>query len=58
MEIVDIRIKHYETNYKDTIKTSHPISRIKRKIKELYKTFVLVPADKAANNIVVVCRKY
>ena len=28
------------------------------KLDKLYKTFVLVPADKAANNIVVVCRKY
>jgi len=53
MEIVDIRIKHYETNYKDT-STSNSISRIKRKLKYLYNEYVFVPADKAANNIVVV----
>ena len=53
MEIVDVRIKDHETNYKhQNVKTS--ISRIKNKLKELGKEFVFVPADKAANNVVVV----
>ena len=53
MEIVDVRIKHHETNYKH-LNTKTPISRIKNKLKELGKEFVFVPADKAANNVVVV----
>ena len=53
MEIVDVRIKHHETNYKH-LNTKAPISRIKNKLKELGKEFVFVPADKAANNVVVV----
>ena len=35
IEKVFLRIKHYETNYKDT-GTSHVVSRLKRKIKELH----------------------
>ena len=58
MEIVDIRIKNYKTNYKDTNTISHAISGIKHKIKKPYKTYVFVPAHKAFNNIVVICRKY
>ena len=34
------------------------ISRIRNKLPELSKRFVFVPSDKAANNVVVVCRKY
>ena len=55
MEIVCIRIKHYETNYKDTSE-SHAVSRLKPKIKELQKTYMFVPAHKAADNIVVICK--
>ena len=53
MEIVKIRIKHSETHYKqqDTIPS---ISRIKRKLKDLEKEYIFVPADKAANNVVIV----
>ena len=58
IHVVDIRIKHYEMIYKDTSITSNAVSRIKRKIKEFHKTHVFAPADKAANNIVVVGRKY
>ena len=51
MEIVDVRIKHHETNYKhESTKTS--ISRIKDK--GTWKRISFVPADKAANNVVVV----
>ena len=53
MEIVDIRIDHYSNTYKEeTAKIS--ISRIKDKLKKLKAEFVFVPADKAANNIIVV----
>ena len=38
--------------------TSHAVSRIKFKIKNLPKTYVFVPSNKVANNIVVVCRKW
>ena len=54
MEIVDIRIRHYYTNYKGTSAASHVVSRIKSNIKELHKTYLLVPADKEFNHIVLV----
>ena len=41
----------------EDVSTSHTVSKSKRKIKERHKTYITVPADKAANNIVVVCRK-
>ena len=52
MEIVNIRIKHFETHYKqqDTIPS---ISRIKRKLKDLEKEYIFVPADKAVNAVIV-----
>ena len=54
MKIVDIRIQHFKEHF--TINNNHkkPISRIKHKLKELAKKFVFVPADKAANNIIIV----
>ena len=53
MEIVDVRIKHHESTYKHKI-TKSSISRIKNKLKELSKEFIIVPADKAAKSVVVV----
>ena len=53
MAIVDIRIKHHETNY-ICIDNQQPLTKIKTKLKELGKKFVFVPADKAANNVVIV----
>ena len=53
MEIEDIPIKHYETNYKDT-STSRAVSWLTCKTKERHYTYVWVAADKAAKNIVVV----
>ena len=29
-----------------------------RSLKELHNRYVLVPADKAAQNVIIVCRKY
>ena len=42
MEIVDIRINHYETIYKDASTTPHAVSKTKRKIKELHKTYMFL----------------
>jgi len=53
MSIVNIRIKHHEANYI----CSNPrmtVTRIKQKLKQLGEKFVFVPADKAANNVVIV----
>ena len=54
MKIVDIRIQHFKEHF--TINNNHkkPISRIKHKLKELARKFAFVPADKAANNIIIV----
>ena len=54
MKIVDIRLQHFKEHL--TLNNNHknPISRIKHKLKELAKEFVFVPADKAANNIIIV----
>ena len=53
MEVVDIRINHFETHYKQQ-NTIPAISKIKRKLNDLGKEYIFVPADKAANNVVVV----
>ncbi len=54
MKIVDIRIKHFKQHFDDTNKPKNNISRIKNKLKALSKDFVFAPADKAANNIIIV----
>ena len=54
--IVDIRIKFYSQN--TNLLTPKPKSSfryLKQGIQEFHRKYVLVPADKAANNIVVVC---
>ena len=54
MNIVDIRIQHFKEHF--TLNNNHnkPISRIKHKLKELAKELVFVPADNAANKIIIV----
>ena len=54
MQIVDIRIQHFKEHFTINPYNNKPISRIKHKLKELAKEFVFVPADKAANNIIIV----
>ena len=54
MNIVDIRIQHFKDHFTLNNNRNKPISRIKHKLKELAKEFVFVPADKAANNIIIV----
>ena len=55
--IVDKRIKFYSQN--SNILPPKPKSsfrHLKQGIQEFHRKYVLVPADKAANNVVVVCR--
>ena len=51
-------IQHFKEQF--TLNNSHnkPISRNKHKLKELAKEFILVPVDKAANNIIIVWRLF
>ena len=54
-DIVDKRIKFYSQNtYLLPPKPS--FKHLKQGIQEFQRKYVLVPADKAANNVVVVCR--
>ena len=59
MNVEDKRISHFKNNLEVNNRVHNtPISRIRNKLQILSKRFVFVPADKAANNVVVVCRKY
>ena len=55
--IVDKRIKFYsqDTNLLPP-KPKSSFRHLKQGIQEFHRKYVLVPADKAANNVVVVCR--
>ena len=55
--IVDKRIKFYSqnTNFLPP-KHKSTFRHLKQGIQEFHRKYVLVPADKAANNVVVVCR--
>ena len=56
-KIIDGRISFYcNNNYLDLLPSTHRISfrHLKKGIHEFHRRFVLVPADKAANNVVVV----
>ena len=55
--IVDKRIQFYSQNTNLLPpKPKSSFRHLKQGIQELYRKYVLVPADKAANNVVVVCR--
>ena len=55
--IVDKRIKFYSLNTNILPPTpKSPIRHLKQGIQEFHRKHVFVPADKAANNVVVVCR--
>ena len=55
MDIVDLRITHFENTFiHNQIKKNPSRSMIIPKLKELGKYFVVVPVDKATNNVVVV----
>jgi len=57
LEIVKKRIDYHQLHHIET-STTLSVPRIKTKLDLLGKKFVFVPADKAANNVVVVCKKY
>ena len=55
--IVDKRIKFYSQNTNLLPpKTKIFFRHLKQGIQDFHRKYVLVPADKAANNVVVVCR--
>jgi len=54
IDIVDFRITHFETIFIQNLAKYLAVSRIKYKLKEFSKSFVFIPANKAANNIVAV----
>ena len=55
--IVDRRIKFYSQNTNILLpKPKSSFRHLKQGIQEFHRKYVLVPADKAANNVVVVCR--
>ena len=55
--IVDKRIKFYSQNTNLLPpKPKSSFKHLKQGIQEFHRKYVLVPADKAANNVVVVCR--
>ena len=55
--IVDKRIKFYSQNTNLLPpKPKSSFRHLKQGIQEIHRKYVLVPADKAANNVVVVCR--
>ena len=54
---MDKRIKFYSQNTNLLLpKPNSSFMHLKQGIQEFHRTYVLVPADKAANNVVVVCR--
>ena len=57
--IVDKRIKFYSQNTNLLPpKPKSSFRHLKQGIQEFHRKYVLVPADKAANNVVVVCRHH
>ena len=57
LRIVDKRIKFYSQNTNLLPpKPKSSFRHLKQGIQEFHRKYVLVPADKAANNVVVVCR--
>ena len=58
-DIIDIRVDFYKTNPSMLPrKPNYNINHLKKGIQEFHSKFVLVPADKASNNIIIVWRKY
>ena len=55
---MDGRIKFYSQNTTNLLhpKPESSFTHLKQGIQEFHRKYVLVPADKAANNVVVVCR--
>ena len=59
LRIIDIRIENFTKHphlYKQP--TSRSLGSLKRKMEKLHSKYVFAPADKAANNVIVICKKY
>ena len=59
LRIVDIRIENYTVHphlYKQP--PSRSVKALKRKMERLHRKYVFAPADKAANNVIVIWKKY
>ena len=59
LRIVDIRIENYTVHphlYKQP--PSRSVKALKRKMERLHSKYVFAPADKAANNVIIIWKKY
>ena len=59
LRIIDIRIENFTKHphlYKQP--TSRSVKSLKRKREKLYSKYVIAPADKAANNVIIICTKH
>ena len=55
LRIVDIRIENFTTHphlYKQP--PSRSVKSLKRKMEKLHSKYVIAPADKAANNVIII----
>ena len=59
LRIVDIRIENFTTHphlYQPP--PSRTVKALKRKMEKLHSKYVFVPADKAANNVIIIWKRY
>ena len=59
LRIVDIRIENFTTHphlYKQP--PSRSVKALKRKMETLHSKYVFAPADKAANNVIIIWKRY
>ena len=59
LRIVDIRIENFTTHprlYKQP--PSRSVNALKRKMEKLHSKYVFAPADKAANNVIIILKRY
>ena len=59
VRIVDIRIEHFTTH--QHLYKQHPsrsVKALKRKMKKLNSKYVFAPADKSANNVIIIWKRY
>ena len=59
LRIVDIRIENFTTHlhlYEQPPSLS--VKALKRKMEKLHSKYVFAPADKAANSVIIICKRY
>ena len=59
LRIVDIRIENFTTHphlYKQP--PSRSVKALKRKMEKLHSKYVFAPTDKAANNVIIIWKRY